>query len=393
MTDFSRTPYHTVIIGAGASGLFCAGSFTAKKLLLDHNAQPAVKVSVSGGGKCNFSNQFMSAACYDSQNKHFCKSALAAFGPQDFIRLLQEEKINFDLRPSGQYFAQNAKDIVRFLVKRAERAHTHLLLATQVLSVSKNANGFLIHTSRGNVQAERVVVATGGLSFRTLGASSFGMQVARTFNLPVVTQRPALCGFMLPQPFRNRCRALAGNSIFARVTLQKRSFEGPLLFTHEGISGPCVLQASLYWQENASLLLNLLPETDVLSFLKTYKNTPAAFSSILKKFRPAKIVKIWLDDLDKDLANATKQDLQQAAEQLNRLCIVPRTPFGYTKAEVTAGGIDTRYVNPVTLESRLVPGLYFTGEVLDVTGQLGGYNLQWAWSSGYGAAKALEKFF
>jgi len=393
MGYFSATSYHTVIIGAGASGLFCAGSFSAKKLLLDHNDKPALKVSVSGGGKCNFSNASVSAACYESQNKHFCKSALAAFGPHDFIRLLEEEKIHFTLRPTGQYFAENAQDIVRFLVKRAKQAHTEIALSTQVLSVTKGTNGFIVRTSRGNVQAQRVVIAAGGLSFRPLGAGTFGTQVAKTFNLPVVAQRPALCGFCLSKPYRDRCRALAGNSMPARISFQKHTFDDSLLFTHEGISGPCVLKTSLYWQEGEPVFINFLPGTDVLAFLKSHKNTPARISTVLKDLLPVKIAKIWLDTLDKDLSNATKQDIQQAAEQLNRFCVVPAAASGYTKAEVTAGGIDTRGINPVTFESRTIPGLYFTGEVLDVTGQLGGYNLQWAWSSGYCAAKALEKFF
>lgn len=381
--------YHTVIIGAGASGLFCAGSFNAPKIILDHNRVPGVKLGVSGGGKCNFTNRFATSANYLSQRKHFCKNALAAFKPTDFVHLLQEQNISYEERNHGQLFAHKAQDIVQFLVKRAKQANTDFSLCTQVFGIEQGPAGFMVRTSSGLLQAQHVVLATGGLSYPALGAGPFGIQMARQFNLSVIEQRPALCGLTFPKELRPLCKALAGNSTRATVQINKHTYTEQLLFTHEGISGPAVLSASLRWKEGEPVQLNLLPDLDILAWLSAHKTVNKKVSALLNL--PGHMAQIWLGRLDRPLANASKQDLQEIVKQLTRFQFIPTSTSGYTKAEVTAGGIDTQEINPSTFEVKKVPDLYIIGELLDVTGELGGFNLHWAWASGYCAGQDLAK--
>ncbi len=381
--------YHTVIIGAGASGLFCAGSFNAPKIILDHNRVPGVKLGVSGGGKCNFTNRFATSANYLSQRKHFCKNALAAFKPTDFVHLLQEQNISYEERNHGQLFAHKAQDIVQFLVKRAKQANTDFSLCTQVFGIEQGPAGFMVRTSSGLLQAQHVVLATGGLSYPVLGAGPFGIQMARQFNLSVIEQRPALCGLTFPKELRPLCKALAGNSTRATVQINKHTYTEQLLFTHEGISGPAVLSASLRWKEGEPVQLNLLPDLDILAWLSAHKTVNKKVSALLNL--PGHMAQIWLGCLDRPLANASKQDLQEIVKQLTRFQFIPTGTSGYTKAEVTAGGIDTQEINPSTFEVKKVPDLYIIGELLDVTGELGGFNLHWAWASGYCAGQDLAK--
>ena len=383
--------YHTAIVGAGASGLFCAGSFQASKIVLDHNPRPGVKLAVSGGGKCNFTNRSLCAANYVSTRKHFCKNALAAFKPTDFIHLLQENHLSYEERTHGQLFANNAQEIVQFLVKRAKAAHTDFSFNTQVLSMEKTNAGFILQTSGGPLQAHQVVLATGGLSYPALGASSFGIQIARQFDLSIVAQRPALCGLTFPKELRDVCKELAGNSTQATVQVGKHSFTEQLLFTHEGISGPAVLSASLFWKEGETVRLNLLPGLDMLSWINEHKTLNKNISSQLPL--PGHMARIWLGNLDIPLANASKRQLQDIIKRLTQFELVPTGTSGYTKAEVTAGGIDPQELNSSTFEVKKVPGLYIIGELLDVTGELGGFNLHWAWASGYCAGQNLAKKF
>jgi predicted Rossmann fold flavoprotein len=393
-THAKNTVFHTAIIGAGAGGLFCAGSFNHSKIVLESNPKPALKVSVSGGGKCNFSNLVVSATDYLSQNKHFCKSALAAFKPQDFIQLLNEAHISWEERQNGQLFAFDAQEIVRFLVKRAQKANSEILYNTRVLDIRREKNLFILDTSIGPVQAQHVVLATGGLSFPSLGANGFGVKMAHKFGWDVIEPRPALCGLTLPKEYKTKFSSLAGNSLTAQLSCDKKSFLGQLLFTHDGISGPVVLQTSLFWESDKAIEINFLPTVNVMDFLSSCKNSNQTISAALVQAGLSKkIAKALLGETDRDLANATKTQLLQVAKFINNFTVVPIGTSGYTKAEVTAGGISTREFNASTLESRTQPGLYAIGEVLDVTGRLGGFNLQWAWSSGFTAAKALEKLF
>ncbi len=383
--------YHTAIIGAGASGLFCAGSFQTSKIILDHNKFPGVKVGVSGGGKCNFTNLHLQADNYLCQQKHFCKNALASFTPHDFVRLLDEASISYEERSHGQLFAQNAQDIVRFLVKRAQKAHTDFSLNTQVLDVERTTDGFVLRTSSGLLRAQHVVLATGGLSYPALGASPFGWKLARQLGLSLIEPKPALCGLTFPRELRERCKLLAGNSTLATVKVGKYTFTEQLLFTHEGISGPAVLSASLYWDEGEKITINFLPDVNMLDVLHAHKNTNQKISNIIHL--PGKMAHILLGPLDQPLANITRHTLQAATQTLQAFEFIPAGTSGYSRAEVTAGGIDVREINPRTFETKRIPGLYIIGELLDVTGQLGGFNLHWAWASGHGAGRDLSKKF
>ena len=391
--ELKNTVFHTAVIGGGASGLMCAGSFDRSKIILEHNAKPGAKVSVSGGGNCNFSNRFTAPSDYVSQNKHFCKNALAAFTPQDFVRLLDGQHIPWEERSDGQLFAFGAQSIVQWLVRRAQQANTQILADTQALDVRRKNGLFVVDSSAGPVRAQYLVLACGGLSFPALGASPFGVKIAQKFGLRVVEQRPALVGLTFPKELREPFKRLAGNSLPATVCCGKHAFTAPLLFTHEGVSGPAVLQISLYWTPGQPVTLNFLPEEDANAFLHARKNTCKTFTAALRGKLPGKTASTLLAGLPDDLANASRATLEEAARRLNRFSFVPAGTAGYTRAEVTAGGVDTRQINPSTCEVRSVPGLYVIGELQDVTGRLGGFNLQWAWSSAFAAAQALEKRF
>lgn len=387
------TFYHTVIIGAGASGLFCAGSFDRSKIILEANTVPAKKVSVSGGGKCNFSNRFVSAADYDCQQKHFCKNALAAFTPDDFLRILDEYKIPWHEREHGQLFAEQATDVVDLLVRRAKTHHTTLSLGTRVLDVQPSKEGFLVNTSKGPLQAQHVVLSSGGLSFPDLGGNSFGLKIARQLGLSIVPPRPVLCGLTFPKELRALGSTLAGNSVPVLIRQGKKRFEGPLLFTHDGISGPAVLRLSLFWQPEIPVEIDFLPHQNALDVLAAQKNSSKTVSGALIPALPRQLAKTLLADWDLPLANATREQLRAAAKRINHFAFTPTGTAGYTKAEATAGGIDTREIHPTTLEVRRRPGLFMTGELLDVTGNLGGFNLHWAWASGFAVAQTLSQRF
>ena len=394
MTSSSRFPvFHSAIIGAGAGGLFCAGSFNRPKIVLEQNTRLALKVSASGGGKCNFSNRLLSANDYLSQTPHFCKNALAAFTPADFTALLDENRIPYEERENGQLFAFDAREIVRFLISRAEKANTTILAGACVQEVLEQDGLFLLHTTRGPIRAQNVVLASGGISYPQLGGNTFAAKIARRFGLSLVPQRPALCGLVLPKPIRTIFSALAGNSLETAVCAGKKCFRGDLLFTHQGVSGPAGLNASLYAREGEQVTINFLPECDVRERLYAQKNTARTFSAALKNDLPVKITKILLAPLTDDLAGATKQTILEVARRINHFTFIPERTAGYTKAEVTAGGIACTEINAGTMACKKVRGLYVIGEALDVTGRLGGFNLQWAWSSASLAARALNVSF
>ncbi len=383
--------WHTLIIGAGASGLFCAGSFAAPKLLLEHNRRAGEKLSITGGGKCNFGHGSVTAADYLCPQKHFCKNALAAFGPRAFAHLLEQAHIPYDEWPSGQFFARNAPEITRFLLQRAQTQNTTISCQTQVLGLTRGKDRFCVRTSRGPFYARQVVVAAGGLSYPALGASGLSFQLAQSLGLSVAPLRPALVGLRVPVPLRAACKKLAGNSCLARVSVGKHTEEGPLLFTHEGVSGPAVLQSSLYWHEGEEVCINFLPRLSWAQFLAQHKHAPAPLSKLLSAHLPVKITQTLLGPGDVRAADASKGLLRRAEHTLQAWRFIPAGTAGYTRAEVTAGGVDTTQINPHTLECKTQPGLFFIGEALDVTGRLGGYNLHWAWASAFCAAQELAK--
>ena len=387
----SSTVFHTAIIGAGASGLFCAGSFSTSKIVLEANSSPAQKVAVSGGGKCNFSNRFVSAANYLSQNKHFCKAALAGFKPEHFTALLDQSAIPWEERENGQLFAKRATDITHWLLHRAQKQNTQLALGVRVLDIKQEQGFFVLTTSSGTVHAKNVVLATGGLSFPELGGNNFGFKMARKLGLTVVEPHPVLCGLMWPKELRVRFATLAGNSLPVKISQGKISFQGPLLFTHEGISGPAVLQLSLFWQPDMPVCIDFLPGQSVSEILQQYKNSPKTIASVLADVLPGKTARVFMTDCNPSLTQATRNQLKQAAETLHHFSFYPHATFGYTKAEATAGGLDTRELAPSTMQVRRIPGLFVIGEVMDVTGNLGGFNLHWAWASAFAAAGCLQK--
>lgn len=391
MNKPQQTMWHTVIVGGGAAGLFCAGSFGAEKLLLEHNAQAGAKLSISGGGKCNFSNLLVSPRQYVSRCPHFCHDALAAFRPPDFMRLLRENNVVFEEKENGQLFARRAADITRLLIRRAKEQNTHLKTGVEVLKIHREQDAFRTETSAGIFYSLNVVIATGGLSYPALGAGGFAAKTAAQLGLAVTEQRPVLVALRVPKQWRETCRRLAGNSLQAEVLVGKHKEAGALLFTHEGFSGPVILQSSLYWKEGEEIQINFLPSADAATLLQKNKNLPASFSKILAPYINARLCKTWLGPLDVRAADAKKETLRAAAQRLNQFTFVPAGTAGYTHAEATAGGIDCAAFNPHTMECKRIGGLFVIGEALDVTGRLGGYNLHWAWASAAAAANALKK--
>ncbi len=395
LPEDKQTIFHTAIVGGGAAGLFCAGSFDANKIVLEALEKPALKVSVSGGGKCNFSNRFVSPADYRCAQKHFCKSALAAFKADDFIRLLDQARIPLEEREQGRLFTKSsARDIVHLLVKRAKEHHTRLATNVRVLDIQQMNGVFCLRTSAGTIQAQHVVLATGGISYPELGGNSFITKMAQQENWPFVEQQPALCGFTLPKNLRTVFSTLAGNSLPARVSCEKHTETDALLFTHDGFSGPAILQTSLFWQPGQQVEIDFLPSQNVSRIFAAHKNSSRLFSQVIADYFPTKkIAKILLGTQDRDLANASRAELDKAARLIHHFTCIPVGTSGYTKAEVTAGGLDTRGINPSTMEVRQTPGMYVIGEALDVTGRMGGFNLHWAWSSAYVAAQHLKNKF
>ncbi len=383
--------WHSIIIGGGAAGLFCAASYRTPKLLLEHNPRTGLKVSVSGGGKCNFSNTSVSERNYIGRHKHFAQPALAAWKPQDFIRLLEEEHIPFEEKENGQLFARSAPEIAALLERRARQNNTDIRCNSEVLQVSTENHLFHIQTSQGILRAAHIVIATGGLSYPELGASGFAFRTARELGLQCTTLRPALVGLRAAANWRGIFRQLAGISLEAEIRIGKHKERGPILFTHEGISGPAILQSSLYWREGESIQINFLPVLDVRKFLQENKNQPVCFSKLLSAHINVKAVKALLAEYDVRACDAKRNTLQEAAQRLNYFSFTPISTAGYTRAEVTAGGVDTAQFCPHTLECKTLPGLFYIGEALDVTGRLGGYNLHWAWASAAAAARALAK--
>ncbi len=277
-------------------------------------------------------------------------------------------------------------------MRRAREKHTEILHNTEVLHITWEQGLFRAETSRGAFYAQNLVLASGGYSYPSLGADGFAWRAAQELGLQTLPPRPALVSLTLPAPWRAVCRALAGNSLQAEVSAGKKKERGMLLFTHDGISGPAVLQTSLYWKEGEKLRLNFLPDTDAEMYLKEHKNNPQTFSKLLSPFISPKIAKAWLGELDMRAADSPKETLHAAAQRLNAVEIIPSGTAGFTRAEVTAGGLDTAQFHAGTLECKSLPGLFVIGEALDVTGRLGGFNLHWAWASAAAAARQLAKY-
>jgi predicted Rossmann fold flavoprotein len=390
--------YDVIIIGAGAAGLMCAmeaGKRGRRVLLLDHANKPGKKILMSGGGRCNFTNQDIRPENYLSKNPHFCKSALSRYTQWDFIAMVQRHSIPFHEKTLGQLFCNNkAKDIVNMLLLECEWANVELVLEAKVIAVKQNQDaGFTLQSSLGALSCESLVIATGGLSIPTMGASPFAYKIAEQFSLPVLPTRAGLVPFTLHVEDKQRFADLSGISLEAIVSANGTSFRENILFTHRGLSGPAILQISSYWQPGRKVSLNVLPGIDFLAACKTAELTQPLklCKNFLVTLLPKRVVDVFLPTHlgEKNLASCSHQDFATLHQQFCEWHISPNGTEGYRTAEVTLGGVDTDVLSSKTFAVKAIPNLYFIGESVDVSGWLGGYNFQWAWSSGWAAGQAV----
>ena len=381
-----------IVIGAGAAGLFCAieaGKRGRRVLLLEHTEQVGKKIKISGGGRCNFTNIYTSAENYISANPHFCKSALARYTPSDFIALVEKYGIRYHEKKLGQLFCDGtAQQIIDMLLSEALKAGVEIHCRCQVSSVQ--ADGiYSIETNQGTFGAPSLVIATGGLSIPALGATDFGYNVARQFGLQLEEPRPALVPFTLTPQMQKQLSSLSGVSLGALVYCCDKEFRENILITHRGLSGPAILQISSYWRPGETLSINLLPDEDVLDILERNRGSELELVNLLAQRLPRRFAQAWCELYvpSKPLKQYKGNELYEIARKVHDMQITPAGTEGFRKAEVTAGGVSTSELSSQTMEARRVPGLYFIGEVVDVTGQLGGYNFQWAWASAYAAGQ------
>jgi len=392
--------FDVAIVGAGAAGLHCAaiaGQLGCSVVLVDHADKVAEKIRISGGGRCNFTNVDVGANNFDSENPDFCRSALARYTPRDFIELVERHGITWHEKHKGQLFCDGSSaQIIEMLVAECEAGAVQRWQPCRVESVQVRAAGFELATTRGPVDATRLVVASGGLSIPKIGASEWGYVLARRLGHRIVEPRPALVPFLCDGADWAPFAALACLSVAVRIAAGRRrrraEFVDDLLFTHRGLSGPAALQASTYWRPGDTVDIDLVPGVDLARTLAEAKTTRRRLGSVLADLLPRRLAEAWLGTLpagDRPVADCRDRDLAALGASLHRWTPAPTGTEGYRKAEVTAGGVDTRDLDSRSCESRLVPGLHFIGEVVDVTGWLGGYNFQWAWASAAVCARAM----
>lgn len=408
--------YDVVVIGAGAAGLFCAGvagQRGLKVLVLDHAAKVAEKIRISGGGRCNFTNRDMDVRAphkhFISDNPNFCRSALSRYTPQDFLALLQRHQVPWHEKHKGQLFCdRSADDIIQILLRECDAGGVTRWQPCGMRQLRTAGSGYELDTDQGVVACRNVVVATGGLSIPKIGASDLGYRIARQFGLPLVETRPALVPLTFDGQAWTPYAALAGLSLPVQIVTEQSlgavgagsakkkapvAFLEDLLFTHRGLSGPAVLQISSYWRPGQPLRLNLAPEQDVGAQLAQAKaRSRKLIVNELATWLPHRLAEVWVQQdpaWQRPVNEASDKALAGLAECLSRWTLTPTGTEGYAKAEVTAGGVDTRALSSQTLQAQQQPGLYFIGEIVDVTGWLGGYNFQWAWASAHAAGMAL----
>lgn len=393
--------FDAVIIGAGAAGLFCAaqaGQAGLRVLLLDNGKKPGRKILMSGGGRCNFTNLYVEPAAYLSANPHFCKSALARYTQWDFIDLVGKYGIAWHEKTLGQLFCDDsAQQIVDMLVAECEKGNVTLRLRSEVLSIERDEQGYLLALNGDSVRTPKLVIASGGLSMPGLGASPFGYKVAEQFGLKVLPTRAGLVPFTLHKPLLASLQVLSGVSVPSVVSAQDGIvFRENVLFTHRGLSGPAILQISSYWQPGEKVTINLLPDCDLNAFIDEQRNAHPnqSLKNTLAMQLPKRLIEILqqmgqIPDCTLKQLNVRQQEA--LIELLTAWQVQPNGTEGYRTAEVTLGGVDTHALSSRTMEARDVPGLYFIGEVVDVTGWLGGYNFQWAWASAWACAQALSE--
>lgn len=384
--------YDVIVIGAGAAGLHCAATagYRGKSVLvLDHAKQAGKKILISGGGRCNFTNMYASPENYLSQNPHFCKSALSRYTQWDFISLVQKHGIAYHEKTLGQLFCDDsAKDIVRMLLQECQQAGAKVQLRTEILAVDYQRENYHVTTSAGTYSASKLVVACGGLSMPKLGATPLGYQLAEQFGHTVLPVRAGLVPFTLQPQEKEVFAEISGLSVDVEASNARAHFKEAMLFTHRGVSGPAILQISSYWLPGEAVAINLLPQTNVASALRELRQQrpKLGLHSALQEWLPKRLV-TSLSEIHQwpnaNLADCSNNRFDEVAAQLNAWSLRPNGTEGYRTAEVTLGGVDTDELSSKTMESKRQPGLYFIGEVVDVTGWLGGYNFQWAWSSGW----------
>ncbi|MFT4961185.1 MAG: putative Rossmann fold flavoprotein [Paracoccaceae bacterium] len=389
--------YNTIIIGAGAAGLMCAAHAGPGVLLIDHAKAPGEKIRISGGGRCNFTNLYASADNFLCENPHFAKSALARYTQWDFIDLMARHGIAWHEKALGQLFCDgSAKQVVAMLLTELDRAKTEVWLQSSVADIRQTETGFTLTANRDgqrqSLNCRNLVLATGGKSIPKMGATGFAYDIAGQLGLPVTQTRPAL----VPFTFSNdQFKPLAGISLPSRLGNSRASFDEALLFTHRGLSGPAVLQLSSFWREGEAITVNLIPDIDLFTILKTQRQTQGrrALKTELAQLFPARLVDYLSQTLPlaERLADQSDEKLQNLTNQLAEWQLTPSGTEGYRTAEVTLGGIDTAALSSTTMQSKTTPGLYVIGEAVDVTGWLGGYNFQWAWSSAHAAGTAIAQ--
>ncbi|MCL9990085.1 NAD(P)/FAD-dependent oxidoreductase [Proteus mirabilis] len=391
--------FDTVIIGAGAAGLFCAslaGQAGLSVLVLDNGKKAGRKILMSGGGRCNFTNMYIEPSAYLSDNPHFCKSALARYTQWDFIELVQKHHIAYHEKTLGQLFCDDsAQQIVDLLLAECHEGKVSIRLRSEVTQIEKTAEGFTLLVGGKTITASSVVIASGGLSMPGLGATPFGYKIAQQFGLNVLPTRAGLVPFTLHKPQLEQLSPLSGVAIPAIVTAENGTqFKENILFTHRGLSGPAILQISSYWHPGENVTINLLPDTDLEGYLQEKRQAQPnqLLKNTLSRLLPKRFIEIMIENNqlpDTSLAQLSNERITQITTLLQAWLVLPNGTEGYRTAEVTLGGVDTRNLSSKTMEATKITGLYFIGEVVDVTGWLGGYNFQWAWSSAYACAQAL----
>ena len=387
--------YDVIIIGAGAAGLMAAieaGKRGRKVLLVDHSKKIGEKIRISGGGRCNFTNLHTEPSKFLSNNPKFVRSALSQYTQQDFINLIKKHNIKFHEKKLGQLFCdQSAQQIVEMLLTECELANVEIKKEFIVKDVSKYKDQYLIISEQDTYSCESLVIATGGLSIPKIGATEFGYKIAKKFNLDVIETLPGLVPLTFSEKILNICKELTGLSVEAIVSFKKTLFQEGMLFTHRGLSGPSILQISSYWKMGQNININLLPKLNVYNFLEEKKksNPKQDISTIISDLLPKRLAQIICNEnkVSGNIWEISNKTLRELSEAINTWIIKPTGSEGYRTAEVTLGGVNTNELSSQTMMSNKHKGLFFIGEVVDVTGHLGGYNFQWAWSSGYVAGK------
>jgi hypothetical protein len=391
--------FDVVILGAGGAGMMCAiqaGRRGRRVAVLDHAAKLGGKIIISGGGRCNFTNLSVAPENFVSKNEHFCKSALSRFTSEDFIAMVRAHHIPYHERKHGQLFCDaSAQLIIDMLSKDCREAGAQFFLQHEIEGVRKNGTDYVVKTDRGDFSAKSVIVATGGLSFPKFGATGVGFSIAEQFGLKMVPTAPALDGFTFSAADRAKLDGFSGIALDAVMTCNGVVFRENLLFTHAGFSGPVALQASLHWNPGDVVHINFIPalsRVDLLAWFSGRKGGKAELKNQMAELVPKRLAERFCDlylPNPTDLGNLPKKDLEAFCERLQNWPFNPAGTVGYGKAEVTRGGVDTDELSSKTMEARKAPGLFFIGEVVDVTGWLGGFNYQWAWSSGWAAGQAV----